>query len=74
MKLYKLVMDNGYNYEDHDTYTILIVAKNEIMAQERAKQELMNNDFNNPESSCSIEEISQIDGYKIILKGNENGY
>lgn len=68
MKLYRLDMDNGYNYEDHDSYTMLIVAENEIKAKERDKQELKNNDFNNPESGCTIEEIEQIDGYKIVLK------
>jgi hypothetical protein len=47
---------------------MLIVAEDEIKAQERAKQELKNNDFNNPESGCSVEEIKQIDGYEIVLK------
>jgi hypothetical protein len=68
MKLYRLDMDNGYPYEDHDSYTMLIVAENEIKAKERAEQELKNN----PEYGCSIEEIEQIDGYKIVLKGIEN--
>jgi hypothetical protein len=68
MKLYRLDMDNGYPYEDNYTFTMLIVAEDEIKAQERAKQELKNNDFNNPESGCSVEEIKQIDGYEIVLK------
>jgi hypothetical protein len=72
MKLFSVYLNNGKEYEDEDSKVILIVAENEDIANARAKEMLdktyeANKIYGN-KPYFYVEEISEVDGYKIIVE------
>ena len=71
MKLYEVYLYNGLPYEGSHELTMLIVAKNQEKANNRAKELLYSNmskSLNERASSYNATEISSVDGYKITLQ------
>jgi hypothetical protein len=74
MFLYEVYMNNGLNYGDEDSTTVLIVAENMGLATKRAN-ELLRNTFWEPNPKFMygnpyfyVELVDKVDGYEIVLK------
>lgn len=62
MKLYELYLTNGLSYGDYEFLQYLIVAENEVKANERAQEDLKK-EFNYGKPSYTLTEITEVDGY-----------
>lgn len=69
MKLYGTLLETTNDY-----FTLLTVAENEQQAIENFNKELLEAEIinNTNNNKWDIEEINEVDGYKIILEKNED--
>lgn len=71
MKLYKVYLNNGMDYEDESHMTTLIVAKDLTNAKVKANQLLddeMGHWMYEDRAYYEVEEVNSIDGYNIIIE------
>lgn len=66
MKLYQIIIDNDMEYEDHDWKFKLIVCGSLGEAYDRA-EEWLEEEYTNSESYFKVTEISDVDGFKIVV-------
>lgn len=68
MKVFELYMSNGLSYGDHEELTKWIVAADESEAKIRAEKEYENIKVIDNAGHYWLEEVTEIDGYKIAVK------
>lgn len=69
MRLYNVYINNGWDYDDEDDNTILIVAENSEKANEKAEL-LLSTSYKTGECNepyYIVEEVEKVDGFKILL-------
>lgn len=66
MKLYQVIIDNDMEYADHDWKFKLIVCSSLGEAYDKA-EEWLDEQYTNSESYFQVEELSEVDGFKIMV-------